>query len=446
MICYDKPMISITKLIEERDAKRQAFCDKYEAKIALLKEESNSKIATLVEEYSLTHSKEETEAYKRAINNDEILRINKVVRRYEKKIARYYRKTDIKKKVKNSNRVWEIDYLRGFAIWGMIVDHFLFNFYDLYEYFFDNFRDGWAGKVQLFAFEYWVSDVRITFRLLGVILFVFLCGVSSSFSRNNYKRSFGLIALGGLITLFSYIFGIITDDMSWHIFISTLTGIGLCLLIYSLCETLFTLFINKKYWKWFALTAFIGIMVMWGFVSAKTYLNNQNTMEMYWDRFFFIFNGNGADITTYAGVEFSPLSQGWTYEGFKYLTSDNWYHYVIGTRGFGSDWLGIFPFTGYVFLGGFVGETLYADKKSFIKFFYPKEQRKLTGEEFYSSPLGQMNAMINKILCGVTYPGRNTLLVYIAHQPVIILIMSIILMISGYKLNLGDMLSSMLRL
>ncbi|MCR5333106.1 MAG: DUF1624 domain-containing protein [Bacilli bacterium] len=436
-------MLSLTKLIEERDTKRLAFCDKYEKKYALKKEQERVNNQVLLEEYSKSHSDEESKRYQKNLEEDSILKLNKLWRRYEKKIARYYRRTEIAKKIQRSNRIWEIDYLRGFAIWGMVVDHFLFNFYDLYEYFFDGFMNGWTGKVHMFSLDYWESDIRVAFRLIGVGLFVFLCGVSAHLSKNNYKRALGLIGVGGFITLFSYIFGKILDDPSWNIFIATLTGIGLCLLIYSLCETLFKLAFNKKYWKWVSLGLAAVLLVGWGITISKIYLGNENTKADLANRFFFLFNANGADITTYAGHQFSLRSNGWTYAGFKIINKDNWYRFLLGIEGFGSDWLGLFPYVGYIFLGGFVGETLYADKKSFIKFFYPKEQRLLTGEEYFVSPLGQMNAKINHILGGVTYPGSHTLLVYVAHQPVIILIMSIIFMICGYKLNLGDGLSSL---
>ena len=438
-------MVNVDELLLERDEKRHAYNKKIDQKLNVKKEIIRNQVDAQVDIFSRSHSKEETARYRKNLEDDATLRINKLIIKAERKKGKYFRKTETPKKVKDYNRIWEIDFLRGIAIWGMMFDHFMYDFYDMFDMMFVDTRYGWLYTMQKFASEYWVNDVRVFFRLFGVALFVTLCGVSAHFSKNNFKRSFGLIILGGFISLVSIVIAKMTGVAEYQILISTLTSIGVCLLIYSTTSLIFKLIFNKKYWKWVALGVFVVGTVVWTIVACKNYLSHENTTQRMWRRIFYIYNSHSADLMTWGDIpNFNRYQCGWiTSGGYSAIHGDDWWRVILGLKGFGVDWLGLFPYLNYIFLGGFIGEFVYKDRKSIIRLFYRKEDTKLRGIEYLRSPQGQLNAHMNKVLAGVAYPGRHTLFVYVFHQPIFILIMYPIILLSGYQSNLAEMIHSL---
>ena len=430
-------MVNVDELLLERDEKRHAYNKKIDQKLNVKKEIIRNQVDAHVDIFSRSHSKEETARYRKNLEDDATLRINKLIIKAERKKGKYFRKTETPKKVKESNRIWEIDFLRGFAIWGMMFDHFVYDFYDIFNQIFDNPYEGWLGVMYKFAANYWNNDVRVFVRLFGVALFVFLCGVSAHFSRNNFKRALGLMILGGAITGFSVLFAHILEDNSFYILLSTIGSIGVCLFVYSFVELLFKLLRIKKYHKWFCLVFFIVGTVLWTYFTSKFFLERENSMAMLWRRMFYLHNDNAKEMMMAKDLPWRYY-KGWTYGTFKSIDKADLPYIILGFRGFGADWLGLFPYLNYIFLGGFVGQTLYKDRKSIIHLFYDKESTKLKGVEYLRSPQGQLNAHMNKILAGVIYPGKHTLFVYVFHQPIFIGIMVVILLISGYKLNISS--------
>ena len=83
---------------------------------------------------------------------------------------------------------------------------------------------------------------------------------------------------------------------------------------------------------------------------------------------------------------------------------------IIGLCDLGADSYGIVPYTGVFLVGAFFGEVLYKDKKTL---FPPLEGK-------WSRP--------------VEFVGRNTIWVYLAHQPIILGIVLVIGLCLGYKI------------
>ena len=111
-----------------------------------------------------------------------------------------------------AERIWEIDLLRAFAILLMVVFHLVF---DLAE--FVGLRINYLS-----GFWYWEGKT-------AALLFIFLAGISSGFSRNNIKRGLKVLAFGFLITLFTYL--VFPEQ---YIRFGILHFLGTCMLLFPL--------------------------------------------------------------------------------------------------------------------------------------------------------------------------------------------------------------------
>ena len=105
------------------------------------------------------------------------------------------------------------------------------------------------------------------------------------------------------------------------------------------------------------------------------------------------------------------------------LTFGNAILTILGFHIWGNDWMGIFPFVGFTFVGGFLGEHLYSIRKSI--FFRKNPER---NESF------NRNAIKNTWF--INWMGSNTFIIYIIHPVVIVLLMLIVFSISAGRLPL----------
>ena len=100
------------------------------------------------------------------------------------------------------SRIWELDFLRGICVLLMVFDHTM---YDIAL----QFGNTWYAATDseflreliLRAREYWHSDLRYTVQDIVVWLFALLCGISCSFSKNNFKRGVEVALFAGIITV-----------------------------------------------------------------------------------------------------------------------------------------------------------------------------------------------------------------------------------------------------
>lgn len=324
----------------------------------------------------------------------------KIEKKYAKEIAR------AEKTEKNERkRIWEIDFVRGVIIIGMLFDHFVGDFWMVTRAFGIAHANTFFSNMHAFSTLYWDSPIRVAFRLLGVMLLLVLSGISASFSRNSIKHSLIILLFGGLM---SAVFGIgaaIMQDFTFNVIMGAITCIGLCLLIYSLTKLIFQVAHIKKYYKWFSLVIGVGILVMWGFLS---YWNPDRTMNKNWNGFWYVYNNYVLCIHNVR-----------TPDDLK----ANLWKVIIGFNYYGSDWLPLFPYLGYLYIGGFIGETVYAKKESLLHFI--KSKTEIT-----------TNHKVNHYTRGVTFFGKHSMWFYLLHQPVYILIILIIALIMGCKIAL----------
>jgi uncharacterized membrane protein len=121
-----------------------------------------------------------------------------------------------KKPILKSERIWEIDFLRGLAIILMVGYHLLF---DLGAYVglkrflgfsTDLFTPAWTAAQYFFA-----------------ALFVVLSGISSTLTRSNIRRGLKLLAVSLAVTAVTYVF-----DSSSAIWFGILQCLGVSILVY----------------------------------------------------------------------------------------------------------------------------------------------------------------------------------------------------------------------
>ncbi|MDE5548674.1 MAG: DUF1624 domain-containing protein, partial [Clostridia bacterium] len=109
------------------------------------------------------------------------------------------------RKSKSSNRIWELDFLRGVCVLLMIFDHTMYDVGFL-------FAEAWKSVgsetlshlVDLAAQYYNSSALRLTAQHIVVWIFALLCGISCSFSRNNLKRGIQATIIAMIITIVTF--------------------------------------------------------------------------------------------------------------------------------------------------------------------------------------------------------------------------------------------------
>lgn len=99
-------------------------------------------------------------------------------------------------------RIWELDFLRGVFILLMVMDH---TFFDIgYPYMFGNawMASGNQAAIKMVEFcqFYWDHPVRLWVHDVVLWGFFLLCGMSVAFSRNNYLHSLKIAICAVILT------------------------------------------------------------------------------------------------------------------------------------------------------------------------------------------------------------------------------------------------------
>ena len=141
------------------------------------------------------------------------------------------------KKVTKS-RIWELDFLRGFAIIMVVLDHAFYDFSSLFS--------NWAGCgspllewLNEVGTKYLHSDVRAFWRPAFLFVFFSVSGICTGMSRNNLKRGLKLWVVACGLSLVTFLASEITGE---NVFI--LFGVLHCLAIVNLLYALFELILK----------------------------------------------------------------------------------------------------------------------------------------------------------------------------------------------------------
>ena len=268
----------------------------------------------------------------------------------------------MKENEKLTSRIAELDILRAAAVLLMIFDHAMFDIWGLLPGVFSGFPPtvgAWA-EIYKTARAYWSWDVRIIVRVVVVFVFLALTGICCSFSRSNIKRGAKLLALAMALSVATDILGAVIGDRDMVILFGVLHCIAVTLILIGVCK----LFIKSK---WFYLAAGI-LMIGLGLYLEK----DQVYMSLY------------------------------SNEPLRVLLAT-----ITGEASSGSDNFSLFLYGGQIFVGVFLGELLYSERRSRLGLEYKNNL--------------------------VTATGRHSLVVYIAHQAIIPIIFAGILLLCGFR-------------
>jgi uncharacterized membrane protein len=214
-------------------------------------------------------------------------------------------------------RIWELDFLRGFAIIMMVFDHLMYDFAILPTLFgnFYNVNNSVFNFLKDLGVDYWSSGLRFYGHLFFVSLFLIVSGISYTFSKSNLSRGLKLLAVALAITVVT----IVLENF--------LTN---------------------------ALIIF-GIIHLYAFSILIIYLLRKLVKnEMILLVIAFIIIGVGFIFKFY---------------DLEYLSSfrvQDLPKIILGINAFGADYFGLFPYMGIILLGTVLGNTFYQAKTSLI--------------------------------------------------------------------------------
>ena len=306
---------------------------------------------------------------------------------------------------RNNNRIKEIDFLRGFLILLMIMDHLFFDFGQLI-YIISNFSldQSLLSQFVKFSSSYLSWDFRINFRIFVVMLFFFISGISFQFSKNNNKRGVILLSIGILLTLGSIVVSYILKD-DFVIIASIFLTFGLAILI-----TNFIYFVINKILKNNTISSLFLVII--GLLGAIYFIN-------------FTFN-----------VDVPIINK---LESFNDLID-----VILGYKQYGFDDIPLLINLTAMLIGFGIGKLVYPNRKSLFSYFNkkiyvkPSKSLKFYNEKLYTRKKAIFILLTPFSLIGklIEFFGRHSLYVYIIHQFVLIPILIICLVSNGFNLTL----------
>ena len=277
-------------------------------------------------------------------------------------------------------RVWEIDFLRGFCVVLMILDHLALLLSEI-------FGPAWYGWGETFfetadAFtrfcRVWMdSEARRVLHPIVLFIFFSISGICCSFSKSNLKRGLLLAGVALLYTLATYgVQTLVYEDRdvlhtgSVFVTFGVLHFLAFCVLLYAIIQ----LATRKTKWqKWIAGGISLAIIIV-VLTLYFCYTPPENTHKIF-GIFFPPKDIHGNPSTFYYQGELSP-----------------------------GDLFSIIPYSAFFFFGAMIGPFIYPSRRSLLK--------KLDGK--WHTP--------------ITFIGRHALIFYLAH----LIVLAGILALAGY--------------
>jgi len=254
-----------------------------------------------------------------------------------------------------NKRAFELDALRGLALFMMILHHMIFDFRYLLGF-------------DIFAFQesYWFNDIV---RPAFVGVFIIVSGICCQFSRNNLKRSLKLLLLAMGFSIAMGVFSFVSGNELYVFFnILHLLTVGTFLYgLYSLWETKNAQKHQRQDPNAVPVSAKGEIILL---IFAAVVLFSDQLISVY---------ASGVQSYWLLPLGFLPPN-------------------YIGM----GDYLPILPWLGFFFIGVIIGRIGYSSKRTL----------------FPGSPRSILN-----IAKPFEWFGRNSLVIYLAHQPILLAIL-----------------------
>ena len=245
------------------------------------------------------------------------------------------------------NRAFELDLLRGFAIFMMILHHFAYDLRYIFQY-------------DVFAFIGAECDWFWAFvHPFFIFIFVGVSGICCQFSRNNFRRS-------GKLALVAIAFSVVTVtadhflDLGCAIYFNVLH-------VLAIATFLFAVFDHFEQKKTGGRKSRGGDMVLLLIVALFMWL-----------------------------LHAIPFYEGTIHNKWIFILGITPHPDSIMTMG---DELGLIPWIGVFFLGVLIGRHVYQEKETF----------------FPNCPKA-----VHAVSRPFEWIGRNSLLVYLIHQPIVL--------------------------
>ena len=311
------------------------------------------------------------------------------------------------KKVKKK-RIWEIDLIRGICVLLMIFDHTMFDV----RY----FGNVWHNNdMRNAGFSYWTGDLRGFVWPIVVFLFIFISGISSTFSKSNFTRALQTLT-------FAYVISAVTSFVpNLYIRFGVLHALGFSMLIYAVLD-----FFDKSIYS--KLAAGLCIVILGVLKESGNFLEVSLLLIIIGFLILITFGAffEKKVFSKHVIAALSLISAGILIIIIKSLVdgavslrmpeSFQWLNNVIGYRegsfSISADYFALIPFVGIFLLGSVFAKLFYQERKSLL----PKLDTKFTKP--------------------VEYIGRHALIIYVVHQVVIYGIFVLIALICGYTVPL----------
>lgn len=211
-------------------------------------------------------------------------------------------------------RIWELDFLRGFSILMMIMDHLLYDLSAFPSWFvnYNQRNHEWLQALVRFATDYWDSDLRTYGHWVFIILFFGVSGISFTFSRNNLFRGLKFAGVAVLIFIVTYL--------------------------------------GEK-WTGLQLTIVSGVISIFALSTLLAYL-----LRKIWNNDWFIFGTGTLAVILGFFLGPHPVAAGLSWANVPLM--------FLGLVDYGADYFTLFPYSGFLILGTVVGSQLYRDRRS----------------------------------------------------------------------------------